>query len=61
MKTIWVCVTCGDNKIGRSIEGMQYINNDYYNEVFKTGEWDCRFCGETKIKEIPENEFVEVE
>ena len=52
MKTIWICVNCGDNKIGRSIEGMQYINDDYYNEIFKTGEWDCRFCGETKIKEI---------
>ena len=50
MKTIWICVTCGDDKIGRSIQGMQYINDDYYNEIFKTGEWDCRFCGETKIK-----------
>ena len=48
---VWVCKKCGDNKIGRAIEGMQYINDDYFNEILKTGNWDCRFCGETEIEE----------
>ncbi len=54
MKTVWVCVNCGDDKIGRSVSGMQYINDDYFVELFdkKTGKWDCRFCGQVEIKEI---------
>jgi len=49
---LFVCSKCGDSNIGRPIEGFQYINDDYSNEIFKTGNWDCRNCGETKIKEV---------
>ena len=52
----FVCVKCNDDKIGRSIEGMQYINDDYFNEIHKTGNWNCRYCGDVDIKEIEEEE-----
>jgi predicted RNA-binding Zn-ribbon protein involved in translation (DUF1610 family) len=52
MANKFVCVKCGDDNIGRPFNGMQYINQDYFNEIFKFGNWDCPDCGETDIKEI---------
>ena len=52
MSTKFVCVKCGDDNIGRPFNGMQYINQDYHNEIFKFGNWDCPNCGEVNIKEI---------
>jgi len=52
MATKFVCVKCGDDNIGRAFNGMQYINQDYFNEIFKFGNWDCQYCGEVDIKEI---------
>jgi predicted RNA-binding Zn-ribbon protein involved in translation (DUF1610 family) len=54
MATKFVCVKCGDDNIGRPFYGMQYINQDYFNEIFKFEDWDCQYCGETDIKEIEE-------
>ncbi len=58
MTTKFVCVKCGDDNIGRAFNGMQYINQDYFNEIFKFGNWDCQYCGEVQIKEIQNNEFM---
>tara|TARA_Y100001973_G_scaffold45372_1_gene67570 strand:- start:223 stop:390 length:168 start_codon:yes stop_codon:yes gene_type:complete len=55
MVTKFVCVKCGDDNIGRAFNGMQYINQDYFNEIFKFGNWDCQYCGEVDIKEIQDN------
>ena len=57
MKTKWVCKICGNDNIGRPFHGMQYINDDYHNEIFKFGNWDCPDCGEVEIKKIQENKM----
>ena len=43
------CKYCDNTNIGRPFDGMQYINGDYHNEIFKFGNWDCPDCGETEI------------
>ena len=51
---MWHCKECGDTNIGRAFNGMQYINDDYHNEIFKFGNWDCQYCGEVEIEQKEE-------
>ena len=55
---MWHCKECGNTNIGRPFDGMQYINDDYHNEIFKFGNWDCPDCGETEIVQRNEIENV---
>ena len=48
---MWHCKECGNTNIGRAVNGMQYINDDYFIEIFdkQMGNWDCPDCGEVEI------------
>ena len=50
---MWYCKECGDTNIGRAVYGFQYINDDYFIEIFdkEFGNWDCQYCGEVEIVE----------